>query len=144
MSRENVELARAQYERWNAGDLDAWVEAFDPEAEYLSSMTAAFDGRGEYAGHEGIRRFISEYLEGWEYFRLEPTEYLDAGARVVVVMRATACGRGSRVQVERDLAHVGRFEGPRRFATRALRADRRPSKPWGSRSRRCRGRTWRS
>ena len=113
MSQENVELARAQYERWNAGELEAWVEAFDPEAEYLSSVTAAFDGRGEYVGHEGIRRFINEYLEGWEYFRLEPTEYLDAGTRVVVVMRATARGRGSGVQVERDLAHVWTFRGSR-------------------------------
>ena len=113
MPQENVELARAQYERWNAGELDAWVAAFDPEAEYLSSVTAALDGRGEYVGHEGIRRFINEYLEGWEYFRLEPTEYLDAGTRVVVVMRATARGRGSGVRVERDLAHVWTFRGSR-------------------------------
>ena len=111
MPQENVELARAQYERWNAGELEAWVEAFDPEAEYLSSVTAALDGRGEYVGHEGIRRFISEYLEGWEYFRLEPAEYLDAGTRVVVVMRVTARGRGSGVRVERDLAHVWTFRG---------------------------------
>ena len=113
MSRENVELARAQYERWNAGEFEAWIEAFDPEAEYLSSVTAAFDGRGEYRGHEGIRQFVNDYMEGWEYFRIEPTEYLDAGPRVVVVMRATARGRVSGVQVDRDLAHVWTFRASR-------------------------------
>ena len=108
-----MELARAQYERWNAGELEAWVEAFHPEAEYQSSVAAAVDGSGEYVGHDGIRRFINEYLAGWEYFRLEPTEYLDAGTRVVVVTRATARGRGSGVQVERELAHVWTFRESR-------------------------------
>ena len=109
MSRENVELARAQYERWNARDFEAWIEAFDPEAEFVSSVTAALDGRGEYRGHEGLRQFLNDYMEGWEYFRLEPTEYLDLGPRVMVVMRITARGRESGVRVDRDLAHVWTF-----------------------------------
>ena len=113
MSRENVELVRAQYERWNAEDFDAWIEAFDPEVEYLSSVAASIDGSGEYRGHDGMRRFVSDYLESWEFFRLEPREYLDAGPKVAVVMRATARGRGSGVQLDRDLAHVWTFRGRR-------------------------------
>ena len=31
MFEDQVELVRAQYERWNAEDFDAWIEGFDPE-----------------------------------------------------------------------------------------------------------------
>jgi ketosteroid isomerase-like protein len=111
VSRENVELARAQYERWNARDFDAWVEGFDPEIEYLSSVIASMDGGGVYRGHAGLRQFIREYFEGWEEFQLEATEYIDRGEQVAVVMRATAQGRGSGIQVDREIAHVWTFRG---------------------------------
>jgi hypothetical protein len=113
MSRENVELVRAQYERWNTQDFEGWIQAFDPDAEYMSSVAASVDGDGEYRGHEGLRRFVSEYFEGWEYFRLEPTEYIDRGPSVAVVMRAVARGRGSGAQVDTELAHVWTFRDGR-------------------------------
>ena len=112
MSRENVELVRAQYERWNAEEFEAWIEGFDPEVEYGSSV-AASTGVGEYRGHEGMRRFVSDYFDDWEYFRLEPSEYFDDGPNVVVVMRAAARGRRSGVQIDGELAHVWTFRGRR-------------------------------
>jgi ketosteroid isomerase-like protein len=32
MSRENVEIVRAAYEAWNAGDMGALRELYDPDA----------------------------------------------------------------------------------------------------------------
>ena len=113
MSRENVDLARAQYERWNARDFEAWIEGFDPDVEYLSSVVASVDGGGEYRGHDGLRRFISEYFDDWESFELEPIEYFDADPKVAVVMRATGRGRGSGARVDREIAHVWTFRGRR-------------------------------
>ena len=106
-------MARAQYARWNARDFEAWIEGFDPEVEYLSAVVASLDGGGEYRGHEGLRRFISEYFDHWESFELEPTEYFDAGPKVAVVMRATARGRGSGARVDREIAHVWTFRDGR-------------------------------
>lgn len=110
MSQENVEAARAQYERWNAGDLEEWIAGFHPSVEYLSSVTASLYGEGEYHGHEGMRRFVAQHLDAWEYFRLEPLEYIPLDDRVVVVMRAVAQGRRSGAVVEHELAHVWTFE----------------------------------
>jgi uncharacterized protein len=123
MSRENVELARAQYERWNARDFEAWVEAFDPDAVYMSRVVASTDGGGEFHGHEGLHRFIREYFEGWEHFQLEPTEYIDAGPKVAVVMRARARGRGSGAEVDTEIAHVWTFREGRAVRHESL-ADR--------------------
>ena len=32
MSEENVEIVRALFEAWNAGDMDAFRELYDPDA----------------------------------------------------------------------------------------------------------------
>jgi ketosteroid isomerase-like protein len=109
MSQENVELAKAQYERWNAGEFEKWIEAFHPAAEFVSSVTAGLYGQGEYHGREGLQRFIDQYLDAWEYFRLEPLRYVPADEHVVVVMRAVGRGRGSGATVEHELAHVWTF-----------------------------------
>jgi hypothetical protein len=46
MSHENAGLARKQYERWNAEDFDAWIDGFDPDVQYFSSVSASLDGQG--------------------------------------------------------------------------------------------------
>jgi ketosteroid isomerase-like protein len=109
MSQQNVDAARAQYERWNAGDFEAWIAAFDPEVEYFSSVTALLFGQGDYRGHEGLREFVAQYLESWGHFRLEPQEFIAVGDRVVVVAHAIGRGRGSGATVEHDMAHVWSF-----------------------------------
>jgi hypothetical protein len=113
MSQGNVDLVRDQYARWNAREFDAWIEAFDPEVEYMSSVVASMDGGGVYRGHEGVRQFVREYFEGWEQFRLQPNEYIDAGPHVAVVLRATAQGRGSGIEIDREIAHVWTFRDGR-------------------------------
>jgi uncharacterized protein len=123
MSEENVELVRAQYARWNAEDFDAWIEGFDPEVEYFSSVSASTDGRGEFHGHEGMRRFVKSYFEAWEWFQLEPIEYIDTGAHVFSFLKTTGRGRGSGAQVEGEVAHVWTIRGTR--ATRCLSFARR-------------------
>ena len=110
MSRENVEIVRAQYERWNAQDTAAWIAGFHPSVQYISSVTASLYGHGEYHGREGLRRFVDQYLETWESFRLEPLEYIPIADKVVVAMKATGRGRGSGVVVNQELAHVWTFE----------------------------------
>jgi ketosteroid isomerase-like protein len=109
MSQANVEAARAQYKRWNAGDMEAWIAGFDPNVEYVSSVMAGLDGTGEFYGHAGLHRFVAQYRDAWEDFQLEPSEFIAADDRVIVVMRAFERGRESGVAVEHEVAHVWTF-----------------------------------
>jgi ketosteroid isomerase-like protein len=118
MSQENVEMARAQYERWNAEDFDAWICGFDPNVQYFSSVSASADGGGEFQGHQGMRRFVKSYFEAWEWFRLQPVEFVDTDSHVVAFLKTTGRGRGSGAEVEGEVAHVWTFRGQR--ATRCL------------------------
>jgi uncharacterized protein len=118
MFEDKVELARAQYERWNAEDFDAWINGFDPEVQYFSSVSASLDGQGEFHGHDGMRAFVNSYFEAWEWFRLQPIEFVDAGAHLAVVLRTRGRGRESGAEVEGEVAHVWTFRGG--SATRCL------------------------
>jgi ketosteroid isomerase-like protein len=118
MSQDKVELARAQYDRWNSEDFDAWIDGFDPDVQYFSSVSASLDGQGEFHGHQGMRDFVKGYFEAWEWFRLQPIEFLDAGERLAVVLTTSGRGRESGAVVEGKVAHVWTFRDQR--ATQCL------------------------
>jgi ketosteroid isomerase-like protein len=65
-----------------------------------------------------MRSFVRGYFEAWEWFRLEPIEFIDGGARLVAVCSTRGRGRQSGVEVEGGVAHVWTFRGGR--ATRCL------------------------
>jgi ketosteroid isomerase-like protein len=52
MSQENVEVVRAVYETWNAGDMDAFRELFHPEA--IMRMAEGWPEPGPYFGREAL------------------------------------------------------------------------------------------
>ena len=109
MSQENVQAAQAQYERWNARDVEAWIAGFHPDVEFVSSTTAAVYGQGKFHGREGMRDFAAQFDEVWDSFRCEPLEHISVGDHVVTVLREIGCGRGSGVTVEEELAHIWTF-----------------------------------
>ena len=53
---------------WNEGDLDAWLDAHHPDAEYV---TLAGPEPRTFAGHDGLREAWAEGRANWEVFRLE-------------------------------------------------------------------------
>ncbi len=61
---------------------------------------------GEYRGHEGFGRWLEDWGAAWSEYSIRPEEFIDAGDRVVAVIRVKAVGRGSGVAVERQDALV--------------------------------------
>jgi ketosteroid isomerase-like protein len=106
MSRENVEMVRRGYERFNAtGEPD--YEALDPEIVFDVSRRT-FDP-GVYRGREGVRQLLAAQREQWRTMRLEPQDFVDAGDQVIVSVRVVAVGRESGVETTADRADVWRF-----------------------------------
>jgi SnoaL-like domain len=59
-------------EPWNARDFDACIALIDPEVEWSFAGSARPPGTDEvYRGHEGVRRFWSEFVDPWESVRIE-------------------------------------------------------------------------
>ena len=54
MSQENVEVVRAGFEAWNAGDMDAYGELLDPDV--IIRMPEGWPEPGPFVGREAVLR----------------------------------------------------------------------------------------
>jgi ketosteroid isomerase-like protein len=104
MSRENVEVVRASFEAFRAGDYAKALEAFDPEIEY--DLTHFPEGR-IYHGHDGVREAFRTWMGAFEDYRQELDELIDAGDdRVIAIVREMGRGKESGIETERSTAGV--------------------------------------
>ena len=104
MSQANVELARAIYDRFRAGDTDGAFALEHPEIE-IHDRPQAPDPQ-VYRGHEGVLKALRVSQEAFESLDVVPEEFLEVGERVVVVFRFQGTGRESGVPIDEQLAHV--------------------------------------
>lgn len=105
MTQEGVEIVHAAIAAWNRSDFDAWISAWDEQAEFLT-LRARSDGRA-YRGHDGLRRFAAEIAEEWEQVRFEVDEIRGAGEQVVALGRLRSRGRANGAERDVPLALVG-------------------------------------
>jgi ketosteroid isomerase-like protein len=104
MSQENVETVRAVLEHLNEGDINGLILLCDSDFEL--DMSARVFNPKTYRGHEGIRGFYREVGEVWEDFRWEPLRFFEADDEVVVLLHSHGRGRGSGIEMARDVAMV--------------------------------------
>ena len=74
MSQENVEIVRAAVEAWNAGDMDAVRELYDPDV--IVRAPEGWPEPGPFVGREAVMRQFEQLRETWDADTLEPIERL--------------------------------------------------------------------
>jgi ketosteroid isomerase-like protein len=93
MSQENVEFIQASFEAWNAGDMDAVREHYDPDA--ILRAPEGWPEPGPFVGREAIMREFEQLRLTWEADAAEPiSDFIDAADRVVVRFVWRGAGRG--------------------------------------------------
>ena len=93
-----MEIVRRSYDAYGRGDLEAALVDLDPEIEIYDHDIPE---SSEYRGLEGLFRWQADWESSWESWRWEPEEFIEAGERVVAVLRVHAKGRQSGADVER-------------------------------------------
>jgi SnoaL-like domain len=89
MSQQNVELIQQSFVEWGATGEPPWGMVHEEvEAQDHDIMDA-----DEYRGRAGLERWLEDWAGAWSQFSMEPEEFIDAGDRVVAVIRMTATGR---------------------------------------------------
>src|SRR5436305_13019853 len=102
MSQQNVELVRTAVGPFFETGEPAWeLVAEDVEIHDHDIM----DG-SEYRGHDGFRQWVADWAAAWSTFSADVEEYIDAGDRVVVVLRMHATGASSGIEIDRQDASV--------------------------------------
>jgi ketosteroid isomerase-like protein len=94
----NEDVVRRFYEAWGREDVPGPVELLDPGVEYVNP-TGAIES-GTRSGVDAFVAAIEKVFEAWEYWRADIERLEPVGEHVVAVVRYTARGRGSGLEVE--------------------------------------------
>jgi hypothetical protein len=101
-----VEIVKRSYAAFADGDLDGVLADLHPDIEWQQAQ--GLPHGGVYHGIDAVRRNIFEPLdaEWWAEFAAEPSEFLDAGADVVVLGRYLGVAKGTGKLLDVPFVHV--------------------------------------
>ena len=105
MSEENLELIRRGYEQFMAtGEIRA-------HADFVWDVSnLGWPDQQIYLGVEGATQFLTEWADAWEDWELEVEDYLDAGERVVVILRQRGSSKATGIPVDMRFAQVWTYQ----------------------------------
>ena len=111
MSQENVETLRRIYAGWENGDFTGGLSIFERNVTLvIDPMT--LDG-GIFVGEEGVRRYMTRFLQAWESLTIAAKAFRERGDTVLVEVEQTGVGQDSRVPVDTTYFQLWTFRGDR-------------------------------
>lgn len=102
----NLDNARAAYEAFGRGDLDALRENFAEDAVWVTSDELPLGG--EVRGRDEILGNFAQIPNYWSSFSVEPEEFLDCGEWVVV--RGTQRAGNDSGEFESRFVHLLQYD----------------------------------
>jgi uncharacterized protein len=112
MSQANVDLVRAIYDAFAAGDIAGVLGRMSPDIVWNEAENFPYADRNPYRGPEAILAGVFARIGAeWDGFEALAEELIDGGDTVVALGRYRgACKATGRV-IDAQLAHVWRVEG---------------------------------
>ena len=99
MSQENVEVIRAGFEAWNAGDMDAYGELLDPDV--IIRVPEGWPEPGPFVGREAVLREFKQARDAWAVDAADViSDFVDFGDRVVTRFIWRGKGYGPEASIE--------------------------------------------
>lgn len=118
MSRENVEVVRRTYEEF-ARTGQPPLSALDPDVEWHTA--ADLPDSGVHRGHDAVGALVQEWIDSFEDFRADATEFIDRGEYVVVSLVLRGRVRGSDEEVALPETHVWKMRDRKAVEVREYR-----------------------
>jgi ketosteroid isomerase-like protein len=118
VSAENVAALARGYEHFRAtGDFQD--ELFDPEFVWDMSTFRGWPEAKTYAGVEGAREFMANWVGAWDDWELEVEALHDAGDSVVAIIRQRGRAKSTGLPVDMHLAQVWTFQDGKQIRMQA-------------------------
>jgi ketosteroid isomerase-like protein len=96
MSRKDIEVVRAAFEAYVAGDGDRALDHFHPEGQVDLSIRGDV---GVATGRQEITESTTEWVESWDDYSEELEEIRDLGGVLLVVTTQRGRGKGSGIEI---------------------------------------------
>jgi ketosteroid isomerase-like protein len=106
MSQANVEVVRRAVEAFRAGDMQRVFGMVDPAVEWDLSRATTWPEQPLYRGYDDVLRFFTEWTGEWDDYEFDLEELLDAGDRVVAVVRDGGRSKTAGIKLERRHSEV--------------------------------------
>ena len=108
MSRENIEIVRQLFERFDPSD-PAWIEAWHPDSR--TTPATGWPEPGPFVGREAVVRQFQRLLDDWSESRFENVEVVaDPEDWVIVTWRWVTKGAASGIEANLDVAAAYRVQ----------------------------------
>lgn len=112
MSQENVDLIRAIYAAFAAGDVPGVLSRMSPDIVWNEAENFPYADGNPYVGPEAVLQGVFARIGAeWDGFEAAPDELLDAGDAVVALGRYRGIFKATGKRLDAQLAHVWRVEG---------------------------------
>jgi ketosteroid isomerase-like protein len=102
----NVDTARAAYDAFGRGDLEALKDNFAEDGVWVTSDELPLGG--ETRGRDAILGNFAQIPNYWNSFSVDPEEFIDAGEWVVI--RGTQRAGNDAGSFEAPFAHLMKFD----------------------------------
>jgi ketosteroid isomerase-like protein len=105
MSQENVEIVRRGFEHFIATG-EPLDEITDPQFVWDMSTFRGWPERQTYEGSDGRREFLASWADAWEDWEINVEELLEAGDKVVAILRRRGRAKSTGLPVDMDFGQV--------------------------------------
>jgi len=106
VSQENVEVVRRAFQAFADRGLDAMAEFWDPDIVWRAAE-GAIDDIGEMHGQVAVRRYMEDWIDTFDDYKVVVEELRDVGDdRVLSIQRVKGRAKLSGVEIELRYASV--------------------------------------
>ncbi len=108
VSEHDEALLKRFYEAINDENVDAVMDLCAKEVEvYMPpEVVSAVAPRG----HRDVGSYLRQFMDSWHMYRPEPEDFIEAGDEVVALVHLRARGKGSRFEIDEEIADVFRVD----------------------------------
>lgn len=113
---QNVQIIQRGYEAFGRGDLNALLDTFDEQVEWVTPGGPELATSGRRRGRQAVAEFFGAVNDLVEIQRFEPRTFVADGDRVVVLGGETARVRATGKVLEVEWVHAFTFRNGRVIA----------------------------
>jgi ketosteroid isomerase-like protein len=106
MTEDNLDVIRRGYEAFGRGDINALLESFDEQIQWVTPGPPELATSGKRTGRQEVAEFFGAVNQAFDIQRFEPEEFIAQSDRIVVLGSETARVKTTGKVIELDWVHV--------------------------------------